>query len=284
MKYNTTLEQDIDIARKLITYKISKIENYSKLYSWTNELLRNYFQYENLNGKKAACVTSSGDHIIHASMAGAKQIDAFDINPLAKYYSPLKISILKTYDYKNMTNFLWQPFLRSDIEINDFKEYLNDCQIEWWKAIIKTIRETGCKSLKPLFKTDEYTPIEHNCAFFNEKGFKIAQEKIHESKINYYDLDIMDPDQIGILGKYNAIFLSNIHEYGNDNQTKDLIRNCWKLLLHNGILYQYNIKTMPSYKPFKGYLDNEKTIITLEGKEGHIRYRNGVNIYRKKEY
>jgi len=283
MEYKTTLEQDIEAIKKIIRNEMF-FSPYNCLYSWTNEVLPSYYNYENLKGKKVACPSASGDHPIHAAMGGANYIDAYDINPLAKYYSALKIAILRAYDYNHMLSFLSKPYLSCNINLNDFKEYLTDKQTELWKQALKEGKKMHLNTLETLFRNDGYySPLENNCDFFNKKGFDLVQKNLEKAKINYHDLDIADPNQIKNLTKYNVLFLSNIHEYVY-NRRYTLAKNCSDLLLPNGVLYQYHCCTNPDNLDAGAclYFNHESKIITIKNIDGCYGENCGVNVYRKK--
>ncbi len=280
MEYRTTLEQDIEAAIKIMDGK--KVSGYDKIYSWTNEVLPLYYNYRKLQGKRASCPTASGDHPIHAAMAGASYIDAFDINPLAKYYSAIKIAILRTYNYNYMYQFLFNPFVNRNINLNDISWNLTEKQLSFWKEVF---RHQTYENYNLYHQENQgyYSPMEQNCDFFNKEGFDLAQKNLLKAKINYHDLDIADPNQIKNLTKYDALFLSNIHEYAY-RQSYDLAKNCSDLLLPNGILYQYHCNTNPdnlSYETCE-FFDHEAKIITIKNIDGWDGENCGVNVYRKK--
>ena len=115
----------IDEENKLSNFQIA-----GKVYPFTNEYLKDYYE-KDLIGKKVLSVTSSADHILHAIYAGANSVTAFDINRFCKYFSALKIAMLKKYDYndfiKNINNFIAiNPHINYEKNIDDFKKTLND--------------------------------------------------------------------------------------------------------------------------------------------------------------
>ena len=71
------------------------------IYPFTNENLFEYYN-KNLENKRVISVTSSGDHILHAALGGAKEIIGFDINRFCKYYCALKIALIKTYNINEL--------------------------------------------------------------------------------------------------------------------------------------------------------------------------------------
>ena len=73
---------------------ITRFESADEIYACTNEEL---FLYPNDETKKVLSVTSGGDHILNAILNGATDICSFDINRFCKYYSDLKIAMIKKY-------------------------------------------------------------------------------------------------------------------------------------------------------------------------------------------
>ena len=78
---------------------LTKFESGDLVYAWTTEYLSLYYE-KNLIGKKVLSVTSSGDHILHSVLSGATDVTGFDINRFCKYYSALKIAMIKKYEYE----------------------------------------------------------------------------------------------------------------------------------------------------------------------------------------
>ena len=72
-----------------------KFSSFSQLYSFTSENLSGYMPTLPLDGAKVLTVCGSGDHVVNASMLGADEIVAFDINTLAGFYTDLKYSLVE---------------------------------------------------------------------------------------------------------------------------------------------------------------------------------------------
>lgn len=50
---------------------LTSYDDYDLVYPWSNEPLINEFKYAFVKDKRVLCVTSSGDHAIHALINGA---------------------------------------------------------------------------------------------------------------------------------------------------------------------------------------------------------------------
>lgn len=247
-------EKDLDIAQKILKsvyFSVEKIpQYYNYIYPWTNENIKNYYNYMDLNEKNSMVITSSGDHPIHASLAGSKIIDCFDINPLSKYYSALKVALLKTYDLKNFNKqfktqkikYFKIPIIIPIIKRIDLKElspYLNDYEYYFWNGLIKNKK---IQKSQYLFKYDGiyYNPI-YNCAYFEPEIFLKAKKNLNNSTITYHDIDLSE-ERIILPNNYDCIFLSNVleHLYSNFDRY-NVIDNCLKNLKSNGKIITYSL-------------------------------------------
>lgn len=219
----------------------NEFKSYNAIYPWTNEIIKKYYNYKKLTNKNALCVTASGDHALHAILAGATKIDSSDKNPLAKWYAMLKIALIKTYDLKNFKNQFNELPIRSkepsilkpDIDLYEIKSFMDDDALKYWELVLKENTEY----FNTLFRADGFKcDIENCCDYLNDKNFRKLKEKLKNANITYYDLDIVKQDNKFPL-MYDAIFLSNIQEYYHN---EDLLAQCGKLLNKNGVIYNYH--------------------------------------------
>ena len=220
------------------------------------------------------CVTASGDHSLHAILAGAKYVDSFDVNKLTNYYAKLKIAMIETYDFKTfLQQFNNGVYLKNTIDLAELSLHISDEVKTFWKIILND------RFYAPdnLYKTDGYyTSIEENCDYLNEKNFNELKEKLKNVIINYHDLNIRDYRDEEVLTTYDAIFLSNIAEYSGVSVL--LCGN--KLLNNNGVLYNHHSSTNPEKNSIPG-LEYENCIITIDN-FANPNDKCGVSIYRKK--
>ncbi len=266
-------------------------KRYCALYGWSNEAISKYYNYKDLTNKSALCVTSSGAHSIHASLAGAIKIDSFDINPLAKWYSALQIALIKTYDIKSYMN-QFDSYeiikdissykllcIKNNIDLSELSNHLTDDETKFWQLLLKN----KFKKTINLFRTEGYLlPIEENYAYLSEDLFNKAKEKLNKTIINYFDLDITNPKERQVLSSYAAVFLSNIAEYYVDDKLlsyKDILQACGNLLNDEGILYSYNCIYNPIKINVPG-LKHEDTILCTYDLP-YIGNLTGVNVYKK---
>lgn len=263
-------------------------KRYCSLYAWSNEAISKYYNYKDLTNKNALCVTSSGAHPIHASLAGATKIDAFDINPLAKWYSALQVALIKAYDLKSYMNqfdscqindnFSY-PYIKNSIDLKEIRPYLTDDELKFWQLLLKN----KFKKTFNLFRTDGYLlPLEENYAYFDEEIYNKTKKRLNNTTINYFDLDITSPKERQVLSTYSVIFLSNIAEYyeNEDNiSSKDILESCGGLLSEEGILYSYNCIRNFHKIDIPGLKHIENIICTYD--LPYIGDLTGVCVYKK---
>lgn len=217
---------------------------YGRIYPFSNESIRSYYKYYDLKGKNALCITSSGDHIIYASLNGAQEIDAFDKNRLCKYYSALKIATILAYNEKEFYNIFCQKnkrLLSRKIDIEHIKDFISEECYIFWEQITK---EKVFRNNDTLFRKDGLWGNKRPNLDYN--SLKVA---LSNSKINYYDMSAKEFSTY-TNKKYDAIFLSNIVEREwTDYSKSNLLDSYIKLLNENGVLYDYYISRMytPQY-------------------------------------
>lgn len=249
---------------------------YTLIYPWTNEDLKFYYNLENLSNKKVLTIDGSGDHPIHLALAGARKIDAIDINPLSKYYSSLKIAIMETSSYDEFkASFIKltensEFILRKDFDLNKVKGYINTNQFFFWGVLLGS----SLKNPYNLFYCDTMVSCYDVCEFFNEQMYYKAKEALLEAEITHYTMSITDPKITEKLDKYDSIFLSNVLEWEtNDQKIYDVIGS---LLNPGGTLYCYHMKDFIQKYNFKD-LNFETSVITNKD----IFPKRGITVYKK---
>ena len=234
---------DENYTRK--TSAVTDFHNIDKIYSWTNEDMKLYPK-EKLDGKKVLTITASADHALEAVLCGAKEIDSIDINVFCKYYSALKIAMIKKYGHDEFfdkinlfTNSMmngYKSMIKYEI-LNDISKFLTEPEILFWKRYIQ-------KNFfnQPELFLDGYSSYNR---YYDKDLYLKLQDNLKEVNINYYDGDIANIDKI--LGKktYDYIYLSNVIE-----RIDPIMQDKWKVrtetiekivkhLNKNGSIYNY---------------------------------------------
>ena len=198
-------------------------ENYfSWLYLFTNENISGFYKKLDFKDKEVLSVTGSGDHILNAYLHGAKSVDAFDINPLAKYFSELKIAAVKSLTkeefllffnnntglFKTSKYFFNESFYKNKIRNNLKKEYRFFWDYLFEKYTSKEIKKSF------LFTDDKLSfegIIDVNDYLKNDENYYKLREILFKKYVNYYDIDLKEV--VNINKKYQLVILSNIASY-----------------------------------------------------------------------
>ncbi|MBQ3021317.1 MAG: DUF3419 family protein [Bacilli bacterium] len=260
------MEKDIEFLKKIMNIKLDKMisdENFFNwLYPFTTENIRDYYNILDFNDKEVLTVIGSGDHIINAFLKGAKHVEGFDKNPLAKYYSELKIAGVKSLSREEFILFFYKyslfknkkHYLNKDIYFNKIR---NDLSIEYrkfWdyfftnythKEIYKSyLFTTDVLNIKTLIQINDY---------LNENNYYKAKEILKDKSIVYHDLDLAELDKLD--KNYDIIILSNIPAYLDtiyDSDKLKQFRNLIEKLNKNA-----NTKIVVSYL-YNNLINDEK--------------------------
>lgn len=226
--------------------KISSLTHFRSLdyvYLWTNESLKDYYQ-TNVEGKSVLTVTSSGDHALHATLAGAKEIHCFDVNEFSKIVASLKVNLIRNLDYNDFFKYM---SLLGENKINavldKVSNYLTNDDLLFWKEYEKIYNDTN----NCLFISgNNYIPS--NNAYFDEEKYYETKDKLGKCKIVYHDALVEDLSSILYDYKFDAIYLSNIlgrieKRYSDvDDVAVSLIHNLDELLNVGGRIYDYSLR------------------------------------------
>lgn len=202
--------------------------NKSQLYAWNspvflfaNENIHEYLQaMYSLNGKDVLAVGASGDHAFECILAGAKNVDVFDVNYLQKHVIELKQKMISHLPYAD--------FMRFFFEDRTFFSY----------EIIRPIWNILSPGLQEFLN---YYYSNRNKNLFRYRGaqhkdYRMSHISYVECESDYKELARMMPENINftecdiakitakIEKKYDTILLSNIYEYVNENITDSFER------------------------------------------------------------
>lgn len=224
------MEKEIILLKKIMNKK-NKYEFRDKkfywLYPFTNENIGGYYNRLDFENKNVLTVTSSGDHILNAILLGANEINAFDINPLAKYYVALKIAALKSLNLDQFISFLYnknifkqeESYLNYKIYLYRIREYLDTkskifCDYMFENYTTKEIYKSKLFSknflnIRGLIEANPY---------LNEENFKKLKKIIENVVINYFDSDLKNIPELK--RKFDIIILSNIPSFLDNDISK----------------------------------------------------------------
>ncbi len=264
------VQKDIDIDLKLLENflcgegsdvieenDLTNFDNACRIFAYTNEYLRLYYDRE-LNDKKVLSVTSGGDHILHAALAGAPNITGFDINRLCKYYVALKIAMIKKYnledfldkidivmlmDYHSLyfSSFERKGFIKNmNNIISEVHKYLNEDVILFWEKVIDIVKQK--EQVEDLFVNYSHNDFECNNAWTDKENFSKLKYNLSSCEIKFIDSNVNTVRE-KTSEKFDVIYLSNIIGRIYDEEkpkTIELLSYLRKTLNNNGVIYDYD--------------------------------------------
>ena len=225
----------------------------SKMWPMTNKNLKEVHKLFDLNDKSVLTVTSSGDHILEAMLAGAKTVDSFDINLLTRYYFELKKAMIKTYKLKLYTDII-QSFSYGFISKKNYKkirENLNKKYRKFWDEIIAYEYSNDSADLANLYNAI-ISPKHFNLvSYLSKENYLQLKTNLSDYNINFINSDLFSLD-LKLDKTYDLIYLSNIYAYADKytysgiKKVKDYAKCRLFPYLNSGgtivyaYLYQYN--------------------------------------------
>ncbi len=203
---------------KLKTYYALKDgPNRSCFFSWnapvflfTNENISGYIsQMGDLSGKELLTVAAGGDHVFTGLLAGAKNVDTFDLNYLQKHVIELKSKMIKCLSYTDFMRFFFDKskFFSYDIIRPIWKTFSPGLKI----FLLMYYRRHNNR----MFRYASAQHVDYDTSqlsyLSNESDF-CALARIMPDKIQFEQTDIT---QIStrFTKKYDVVLLSNIFEY-----------------------------------------------------------------------
>lgn len=212
------LEKDIFIARKIIQGNYNfKEGHYNTVYNMTNEKLVLYFKYFPIKDGNVFTVLGSGDHVLQAVCCGAKNIYAFDYNPLALYMAKLKIKSLSILERNEFLNYLYNIDYKRYFDVSYYKkvrDYLDSYTMKLWDSLYNDFNNHEITD-NLINNGDSYINRSED-GFLNRDKYYLTKKNLENVDINYFCSDVFDvleklPSDI----KFNAAFLSNIFDWMN---------------------------------------------------------------------
>jgi len=298
------LVNDINYLDKVMSFKKKDLynNNFCWLYTFTNENIKGYYDLLNFNDKNVLTVTASGDHALNALLKGAKSVETFDINPLAKYFVELKCAAIKSLDYeefllffnKNRTS-LWRE--RSKYFF-DYKLY---CKIRdkldgeykvFWDYFFN--KYSGKQIYKSYLFTDDTLILQGVIKYNNylqEDNYYKLRNILNNKSILYHD------DDLSNIGKYKSDFdiviFSNVPAYLDNTKDghslvkfKELVNNLNKsnktvfvlcyLYYNNLIIRDWSKDIFYDEKMFKKYFFDEFEYVFIDSSDSYIYPKGGL--------
>lgn len=205
----------------------------SGAYLRTTENINGYYNKLNFLGKKVLTVVGSGDQIFEAILRGAKEVEGFDIseNAILLYY--LKEAAIKTMNFEQYMNFFFvesKCFTKEGYEI--LRPELSEKVKQFWDRVFYSKEREPLDYInamlvaKPAFymtPTGASMKLSKLSSYLEETNYYKLQSQMKDGKgkIKICLRDIKDIDQVN--DSYDYIILSNIFEYQDTDEFKELI-------------------------------------------------------------
>ena len=208
------------------------------IYKGTNENLKEILKKYNVKNKDVLTVLSSTDQALSCYYEGARTIDTFDRSYLTLYYYYLRKWLI-----------LYQNELYPSYK---FLSFTGNGDIALYRLVCNVKAESDKEKEAQIFwkKFMEFNDYRSNFLFedrycIEAKPFNNNIEKIKgffDKDIVFYNIDITNP--VKIEKKYDVVLLSNMLEYKEVEETRNIVRiNLENLLKDNGItICTYKIK------------------------------------------
>lgn len=197
------------------------MEQYSKVYDFTNENVSCLKYLYNFNNAKVLSVVGSGDQYFTSILNGAKKVDLFDLNFTAYLYFALKFFSIRELTYEEFYDFL---ILKNFKNIAIYKKLENVLPIEilkYYKYLMLYTKDLqkqyftkdgidlfSKKNQKYYFKNDK-TVI----SYFTQDNYYLLKEKLKQIKLpNFFQVNLLDIKSI-IEDNYDILLTSNIFNY-----------------------------------------------------------------------
>lgn len=218
------MDERIEQAMKIIEgdqHLIYETQKYQSVYMFTTENIRGILRSVDVRGKDILTVSASGDHIFNMLLAGAKNVESYDVNYFAKYLFYFKEAAVKTLEYKEFLDFFFPKMLPFGCKLFDYDTFLRvlvnirdvDAK-EFWKRIFAYVNFDGAFLYSSaLFFPNLYsksTYIACNDYLRNESNYKALQVRLANYDYKFSLVNIFGDFEELIEKKYDFIYLSNI--------------------------------------------------------------------------
>ena len=220
----------VELRRNLQEYADKPLfDKYSPIYTFTTENLDSYLNEFDIRGKDCLTVTSSGDQLINLALLGASNIDCFDSNKIATYFTKIKLAAIKALEYEEFLDYFCslhaiRPNEASYLLENDncfslnyyskIRKYLDEDTLLFFDLIYEKYKGDSLKIKKLFYNISDERAMYNNTYLRSKEYYSSAKKHIidlHNKGINFYNLDIFDLPNIQ--KKYDLILLSNIFDY-----------------------------------------------------------------------
>lgn len=180
------------------------------LYDFTNEVLKEYFPYLNVENKRVLTVVGSGDQALNLIFLGASEVDTFDINPKAKEYMLLKACAILELNYQEFIKYM----VSKDKSIIDYENFYKRIR-DYLPEETKNYWDFHYQNKSEIYQRTDFSQFHFANNFYaTEEGYHKLQKKLNLSKIHFISSNLMNLHlNLEKSSKYQAIICSNISTY-----------------------------------------------------------------------
>ena len=247
--------------------------NFSNIYPMTTENIKGTYDLFDLNDKNVLTVTSSGDHILEAALAGAKTIDSFDINYLSEYYYHFKKAIIESYSLDMFKKILFDDIILNGIIDDKYYANFRDKMATKYQMFWDEIIEYSLSNNLALntFMTMGPDPF-YLLNYLHKENYDVLKEKLSSVNTGFIHSDLLHLGK-SLTKKYDFMFFSNIADYIGITKTKQYAATkLMKNLSYDGtIVYAY-------------MYDAERKIVKRFEKTNFYMIDSAYNNYISKDY
>lgn len=278
----------IEMYKELILRQVKRKEisdtcggKWVKSYIWPNEDEREILKLIDLKRiKNVLTVLSSGDYLYSLIGKNIKNIDTFDVSPIAEYYAlGLKramIEMISNYgDFKRyLGTLIYSDNLRYvSSEIEKLIPYMLEKYKIFWSEIIRynyNLQKKNGKTLSllcMLLNSDKCLPS--RCSYLTSQNeYDKVKENLSKSKVSYYNINILELSKPLEKDKlYDLIIMSNIMDYYHERK-----RN------YPDIYTTYNDLRSVEKRLFRLMNPSGVIVNTITGNNSSLFFQSKVNI------
>ena len=203
----------------------------SFIYTYTNEDIKGYLSYFDLQDKNILTVTCSGDHVLNMLLS-VDEIDTFDINIFAYYFFILKKYALYALEIDEYLAFL--SMNKPNFDMKTFSKIKSVWQaereaLEFFEYIFHLGQAPYLKKTSLFVNNrieDENENIKRN-NYLDEQKYYELKRTIMDKTITFHHTNIK---ALELDKKFDYIFISNITDYLHNMFSGDLLRSYKKFL------------------------------------------------------
>ena len=214
------------------------------LYPFTNEDLMKYIDYFE-NKPSMLSVIASGDQIFNAVLKGTEEVEAFDVNPLAKYYFCFKKAAIETLTREEFIKMFIEKsymYFNPDAGSKYFDRILlnlDSTTEKFWYELMKVFRF----SWYDLFYSNMFSDFRYKYyilanPYLGKEEYQRLRGLLKDTHIAIKDGNILDLADSYSSRKFDLIYLSNIWDYIVSSQAYFEMQEKLKLT-PNGYLIAY---------------------------------------------